>query len=79
MISLGIEADSRKDYQSSLKIFQMLAQSYPGFRSSYNLGETYLNMGNKKESLLSYQKALSYNPGDEEVNKIVANLQREIN
>jgi putative intracellular protease/amidase len=79
MVTLGIEADTRKDYQSSLKIFKMLAQSYPGFRSSYNLGETYLNMGNKKESLVHYQKALSYNPGDEEVNKIIANLQRDIN
>jgi putative intracellular protease/amidase len=78
MVTLGIEADSRKDYQSSLKIFKMLASSYPGFRSCYNLGETYLNMGNKKESLSYYQKALSYNPGDDEVTKIIANLQRDI-
>lgn len=72
---VAIQYFEKKDYATALQIFQMIAKSDPDYGSFYNVGETYATMGDTKEAIASYRKALALKPGDEEVTKIIADLE----
>jgi len=75
---LGISFYEKKDLQTSLKIFEVIARSDPQYGSYYNVGEIQANLGNIKESIANYRKSLEYKPGDAEVTKIIADLETKL-
>lgn len=65
------------DYNTAFQLFKLIADAYPGFSSYYNLAETYQKINKHSEALLTYKKALTFNPSDSEVQKIIKELEQK--
>lgn len=63
----GTEAYKAGDYESALTFFQEAESKSTGFAVNYNLGNTHFKLNNVKESILFYERALKYEPANEDV------------
>jgi putative intracellular protease/amidase len=72
---LAVRYFEKKDYSTALRIFELVAKADPGYGSFYNVGETQATLGNTKEAIMNYRKALESKPGDEDVMKILSGLE----
>jgi putative intracellular protease/amidase len=72
---LAIKYYEKKDYSTALKIFQLIAKADPGYGSFYNVGEVQTTVGQRKEAIENYRRALEWKPADPEVLKIIAGLE----
>lgn len=72
---LAIQSFEKGDYNMALRLFQLVAKADPGYGSYYNVGETYIKTGNRKEAIASYKKSLEFQPDDEDVKKIISELE----
>jgi putative intracellular protease/amidase len=75
VMRIAIKYYEEKDYSTALKIFELIAKADPSYPTFYNVGETYAAIGNKKEAITNYRKALEFKPADEDVTKILAGLE----
>jgi putative intracellular protease/amidase len=75
----GIDIFQKGDYSNALKVFRLIAIADPkSYGAFYNVGETFMNMGNVKESINSYKKALELKPNDDEIKNILAELEAKL-
>jgi tetratricopeptide (TPR) repeat protein len=63
----GTEAYKAGDYESALTYFAEAESKSTGFAVNYNLGNTHFKLNNIKESILYYERALKYEPANEDV------------
>lgn len=63
----GTEAYKSGDYESALSFFEQAESKATGFSINYNLGNTHFKLNNIKESILYYERALKYEPANEDV------------
>ena len=70
--SFGYELVSLKKLEDALLIFKLNTKIYPKSANVFNsLGECLFLMDRKKEGLIAYEKALTLNPNNEGVQKII--------
>ncbi len=62
----GIEAYSEANYTEALERFKAAEEELEGFAVNYNLGNTYYKMNRIPESILYYERALRYEPSNED-------------
>jgi len=63
----GTEAYKSGDYETALAFFQEAEAKSTGFAVNYNLGNAHFKLNNIKESILYYERALKYEPANEDV------------
>jgi len=63
----GTDAYKAGDYESALAFFEEAESKSTGFAINYNLGNTHFKLNNIKESILYYERALKYEPANEDV------------
>ena len=62
----GSDAYKSGDYESALIFFSEAESASTGFSINYNLGNTHFKLNNIKESILYYERALKYEPSNED-------------
>lgn len=61
----GDEALKRKDYQTAIRIFELLTRSYPEKIDGFNaLGFAYFMSGEHEKAVYTFRQALQLNPGN---------------
>lgn len=65
--SKGCEAYKAGEFESALGYFQQAETVSTGFAINYNLGNVYFKLNQIKESILYYERALKYEPSNEDV------------
>jgi len=75
----GVHQFHSGNFSKSLDAFRLVALADPCFGSFYNVGEVSLKTGGKKEAIEAYRKSLQYQPENQEVIKILAELERQGN
>ncbi len=60
----------------ALQVFQLIAEQFPESSNAYDsLGEAYLALGKKEESLRNYQKSLAMNPDNYNAEDFIEKIQ----
>jgi len=63
----------------AVEIFKQNIQAFPDYFNTYDsLAETYMNMGNKKEAVENYEKALKLNPNKTDFEKKAFERQTQV-
>lgn len=62
----GNEAYKNGDFEEALEFYEMAATEMTGFAIYYNLGNTYYRLKKYPESILYFEKALKFKPGNED-------------
>ncbi|MFT6998462.1 MAG: tetratricopeptide (TPR) repeat protein [Cryomorphaceae bacterium] len=65
--SLGNEAYMKGDYETALNHFLEAEPNTEGLAINYNLGNAYFKLGEIPESILHYERALRFDPSNEDV------------
>jgi len=65
--SLGNEAYMKGDYETALNYYLEAEPSTEGLGINYNLGNAYFKLGEIPESILHYERALRFDPSNEDV------------
>ena len=75
LTQLGVDQFQKGEFARAAETFQFIAITDPSYGAFYNVGETHMRMNNKKEAIANFKKSLEFKPGDEEVLKIIADLE----
>ena len=60
----------------AIRVFKLALDIYPESANLFDsLGEACMKSGDKKNSILNYEKSLKLNPGNENAKKMVENLK----
>jgi tetratricopeptide (TPR) repeat protein len=74
--TLGYALLNRQMNAESLKVFMLALEIYPDSANLYDsLGEAYMRTGDMKNAILSYEKSLQLNPGNENAKKILDKIK----
>ncbi len=65
--TLGSEAYMKGDYETALNHFLEAEPTTEGLAINYNLGNCYFKLGEMPESILHYERALRFDPSNEDV------------
>jgi len=63
----GNDAYKAGDYETALTLYEEAESKATGFAINYNLGNAHFKLNNIKESILYYERALKYEPANEDV------------